>query len=326
MGVLVIKRWLLSTKDVLTWRELDKKSDLTFSIDKIPKKGDIVVIYKSSPHSHLSHIFNIEKDAGYNEYADSDKERYIIKINNKMKLPNPISLNDMKKDLILEGWLKNFPDLIYEIPMSVWIKLVSYILEKNPNLIKENPPNEKTPLEVPEGRIEDLILKVQEYAKMDMACSIPNEAVTEEVIINPFLRFLGWDTSDPCEIRREYSIGRKKVDYALRCKESNAYKAFLEVKHFNLELKDKDYEQIMDYCISKNVALGILTNGVEWIFYKFEYSKQKQLAERIQICNLNVCHDDEDKVQEIMGNLVSKESLITDNAINYAKEMIENSH
>lgn len=55
-----------------------------------------------------------------------------------------------------------------------------------------------------------------------------DEANTKATAIEPILRELGWDVVDPDEVRREYSVGSRSVDYALFC--DDTLKVFIEAK------------------------------------------------------------------------------------------------
>lgn len=87
-----LKRWLLSIKDEYKWLDIDEKEQLTFYTDKIAKRSDLVVIYKSNPFAHISHFFTVKNNSFWYEYTDSEKERYGLKIYQKMELPKLISL------------------------------------------------------------------------------------------------------------------------------------------------------------------------------------------------------------------------------------------
>ena len=43
-----------------------------------------------------------------------------------------------------------------------------------------------------------------------------DEAATKQAVVLPLLRILGWDTSNVDEVYPEYSVEKKRVDYALR--------------------------------------------------------------------------------------------------------------
>lgn len=315
-----MKRWLLSIKDQYKWFDIDEKEQLTFFADKFAKKGDVILIYKSSPLAQFSHLFTV-KDSSMYEYANSEKERYKFKIYEKLALPKPIALSEIKESSILNSWIKNFPGFMYEIPDEVWLKFNDYLMDKYPELIEciASSKNKKPNKNNQSDELREIIKNVNMYnVKNKKICRIPNEAVTEEAIINPILKCMGWDTSNPCEVRREYSISHKKVDYALRKGKHN--KMFIEVKNFNSDLNSDNQDQIINYCLMENVELGLLTNGKQWVFYHFN-SGYNSLAEPKQVYKIDFCKDKEDRIREILNNLLSKGAVESGNALKYAQNL-----
>jgi len=127
------------------------------------------------------------------------------------------------------------------------------------------------------------------------------------MIIRPILRYLGWNTSDPCQVRQEFSIGRKKVDYALI--HDKSLRVFIEVKNFNEDLKPGHEEQLIDYCYLRKVNKGILTNGRQWIFYNFNFDKSEYIPTKEKIHDITVSKRHKKHLKEIMINHISKDSL-----------------
>ena len=114
--------------------------------------------------------------------------------------------------------------------------------------------------------------KIKEYAK-----SIPNklehidsEETTKIALITPFLRVLGYDTSDPSIVRAEYTadVGTKqgeKVDFAIL--DDGEPVIFIECKSVQNDLNEAHISQLYRYFSITDVQLGILTNGVDYRFY-----------------------------------------------------------
>lgn len=91
-----------------------------------------------------------------------------------------------------------------------------------------------------------------------------DEATTKQALVMPILDVLGWVTSDPEQVRMEYSTRGQKVDLALRHNGTN--RVFVEVKRVAEEL-DQHQEQLLGYSFAEGVKLAILTNGVTWWFF-----------------------------------------------------------
>ena len=88
-----------------------------------------------------------------------------------------------------------------------------------------------------------------------------SEQATREMAVNPVIGTLGWDTFDPGEVVREYSVRGGRVDYCLRRHSRNL--VMLEVKRAGTELGDHQ-EQLLRYAFDEGVELAVLTDGLVW--------------------------------------------------------------
>jgi len=116
--------------------------------------------------------------------------------------------------------------------------------------------------------VEDLQERMGEYG--------PNlyksEELTRYVLVDPFLKALGWDTSNPEKVWVDYRLGkgkRRRVDYALFHKEQVI--AFVEAEHWGacsqMGQLQNTLLQLIGYCNLTGVLLGILTDGGCWLVY-----------------------------------------------------------
>lgn len=99
---------------------------------------------------------------------------------------------------------------------------------------------------------------------------IDSEETTKIALITPFLRLMGYDTSDPSEVRAEYTadVGTKqgeKVDFAIL--EEDQPIIFIECKQANNELSTANISQLYRYFSITDIQIGILTNGIEYKFF-----------------------------------------------------------
>lgn len=117
--------------------------------------------------------------------------------------------------------------------------------------------------------IESLRLKLDKHRRDDL-----KEYPTRTIFIDPLLRDLGWDVSDPDEVELEYqTVDAKFVDYALKINRKPAL--FVEAKSLNDPLDVKSITQIVGYAANAGVEWCILTNGAT---YKVYNSTQKAEA------------------------------------------------
>ena len=96
-----------------------------------------------------------------------------------------------------------------------------------------------------------------------------NEAVTQQYVILPILRALGWEDANlaSMEVLPEYRVGSKIPDYALKVRRRS--ELFIECKKWN-ELLENHEKQIMTYASYSNAPIAVLTNGKNWRFYLLE--------------------------------------------------------
>src|SRR5690606_25112880 len=106
LGGLSMRRWLFVAKDLDIWMDLDNE-ELTIPVNKQVRKGDKVLVYKSSPHNHLSHIFRVENDA-YKEDG-----YYPMHLYDKIEINNPVTLKELKDHDYLNHWQKYFKKTFY---------------------------------------------------------------------------------------------------------------------------------------------------------------------------------------------------------------------
>jgi len=93
-----------------------------------------------------------------------------------------------------------------------------------------------------------------------------DEAATKQTIILRILSCLGWDQYNRNVVYPEYTVGTKKVDYALIIDQRSV--VFIEVKKVGEDLeKENHQEQLLNYSFQQGVKLAILTNGITWWFY-----------------------------------------------------------
>lgn len=110
---------------------------------------------------------------------------------------------------------------------------------------------------------ENLIKTIKEI-QGDSSLLILDEASIKSAIILRLLSLLGWNPFDINQVKPEYTVKSKRVDFSLRINGTN--KAFIEVKRPNENL-DPHQEQLLEYSFREGVKIAILTNGVTWWFY-----------------------------------------------------------
>ena len=99
---------------------------------------------------------------------------------------------------------------------------------------------------------------------------IDSEETTKIALITPFLRLMGYDTTNPAEVKAEYTadVGTKqgeKVDFAVL--ENGEPIIFIECKSAANDLSMDNISQLYRYFSITDIQIGILTNGVDYKFF-----------------------------------------------------------
>ncbi|MGA3169999.1 MAG: hypothetical protein ABSE62_03210 [Chthoniobacteraceae bacterium] len=92
----------------------------------------------------------------------------------------------------------------------------------------------------------------------------PNEQAISHGIVMRVLKELGWDTYNPDHVWPEYSVGGRRVDFAL-CFPARQPAIFIEVKQPG-RVEGGD-QQLFEYAFHNGVPMAILCDGKTWGFY-----------------------------------------------------------
>ena len=91
-----------------------------------------------------------------------------------------------------------------------------------------------------------------------------DESATKQGVVLRLLSLCGWNQFDLSEVSPEYTVGNRRVDYALMPGSPNA--VFIEVKRPSESLEGHQ-QQLLEYCFQEGVKLAALTNGRTWWLY-----------------------------------------------------------
>ena len=92
-----------------------------------------------------------------------------------------------------------------------------------------------------------------------------NEEAIKQGVVLRLLDALNWDIYDPLSVRAEFSIGGRRVDYAL-CHPHEKPRIFVEVKQKATFDAGED-QLMMRYAFQHGVPIAVLTDGQRWAFY-----------------------------------------------------------
>jgi len=144
---------------------------------------------------------------------------------------------------------------------------------------------------------------------------IDSEETTKIALIMPFLRILGYDTTNPAEVRAEYTadVGTKqgeKVDLAIL--ENDEPIIFIECKQVNNPLTSDHISQLYRYFSITDIQIGILTNGVEYKFFTTG-DDNNRMAEKpfLDINLLNLTKNDIKELEKFVKNNFDIDEIVT---------------
>lgn len=143
-----------------------------------------------------------------------------------------------------------------------------------------------------------------------------DETNTKATAIEPILRELGWNMADLDEVKREYPIRGRSIDFLLFC--DDAAKVIVEAKRGNQSLH-RHQEQLQDYAgfaLAERVEIAILTNGAEWWYYlPFRTASWEQR----RVATVEFSQQDSKKIAQKLVDLLGQENVRSGSAIQNAE-------
>lgn len=142
-----------------------------------------------------------------------------------------------------------------------------------------------------------------------------DEASIKSGVLLRLLSLLGWNPFNVNEVKPEYSVESKRVDFSLRMNGTN--KVFIEVKKpsENLEVHQ---EQLLGYSFREGVKQAILTNGITWWFY---LPLNEGSWEQRRFFTADFLQQDQTAIAEKMIELLSRDNIASGNALKTAEQL-----
>lgn len=144
---------------------------------------------------------------------------------------------------------------------------------------------------------------------------ILDEASIKSSVVLRVLSLLGWNPFDVNEVKPEYSVESKRVDFSLRINGIN--KVFIEVKRPNENLESHQ-EQLLGYSFREGVKQAILTNGITWWFY---LPLNEGSWEQRRFFTADFLQQDQTVVAKTLIDLLSRENIASGDAIKTAEHL-----
>ena len=144
-----------------------------------------------------------------------------------------------------------------------------------------------------------------------------SEQATREIAVNPIIGALGWDTMDPEEVSREFSVRGGKIDYCLRGQMRNL--VLVEVKRAGTDLTEHQ-EQLLRYAFDEGVGLAVLTDGLVWWLY---LPMEKTSWEQRRFFSTNIATQRPAESASSIYRFLNRNSMISGEALEQAKKEFE---
>jgi len=165
--------------------------------------------------------------------------------------------------------------------------------------------------------MKDELIKAIDEIRSNSSLLILDEASIKAAIILRFLSLLGWNPFDINQVRPEYTVESKRVDFSLRINGMN--KAFIEVKRPN-EALEPHQEQLLNYSFKEGVKIGILTNGITWWFY---LPLNEGSWEQRRFFTADLMEQQPETIAERFIALLSKDNIAAGNAVKNAEDLYQ---
>lgn len=163
--------------------------------------------------------------------------------------------------------------------------------------------------------IDDLVSFIRELAARQKLDEY-DEATTQQCLVLPVFRKLGWDDTDPKEVTTQYSVGSGRCDYALSV--SSDKKVLCEVKTPSENDLSKHERQLVNYAFERGAELAVLTNGVSWWFY---LPMLKGPWERRKFFTVDIRSQSPEDAAERLEDFLGKGNVTNGKAVSKAEEL-----
>jgi predicted type IV restriction endonuclease len=163
---------------------------------------------------------------------------------------------------------------------------------------------------------ENLLQAINEI-RNDSSLLMLDEASIKSGVVLRLLSLLGWNPFDVTEVKPEYTVESKRVDFSLRINSMN--KAFIEVKRPNEDLEPHQ-EQLLGYSFREGVKIAILTNGLTWWFY---LPLNEGSWEQRRFFTADFAEQPPESIAERIVALLSKANVASGNAVKNAEDLYQ---
>jgi hypothetical protein len=84
--------------------DLDHLDAILWGSNPNARRGDLVLMYRTAPHSDIAYVFTAASDAREAKRGDRADAKYVIQLSDKVQLVNPIKLAHIRANRALSKW------------------------------------------------------------------------------------------------------------------------------------------------------------------------------------------------------------------------------
>ena len=149
------------------------------------------------------------------------------------------------------------------------------------------------------NRLEEALTKARQRLWSHDEYLSEDETRTRVVVIDEVLKGLGWDVTDPEQVRLEHRDNGNKIDYVLKTKESR-FLAVVEAKRSKEGPSDAHRRQASGYALELGTKYAVLTNGGRWEAWQVVPEKPRR---ETMIAEVNITTGDIDQIASQLMSL-----------------------
>ena len=159
------------------------------------------------------------------------------------------------------------------------------------------------------GNLQSTIEKLRKTIEAHRGYLAENETGTRQVLIDPLLRKLGWDVSNPNIVQLEYRVKEQRVDYVLMSKGKPV--AVIEAKSLGSNLKASVIGQALAYAKLAGISYAIVTDGDKWEMYDVfkPAAVEESLLMKLELSQQSARKNAEQALTMRKPNLTSKDPV-----------------
>ena len=171
----------------------------------------------------------------------------------------------------------------------------------------------------------DAILRAVSDISRNSSLTELNVTAIKQAVVLRVLDAAGWSAFDLSEVEPDFQVGSSKVDYALKSASSIRQRAsatprvLVEVKSLGENLESERHRRrLMSHCVRAEVELGVLTNGLKWLFFLWSPEGGRQDD---RFCEINIMEDSEAAATEL-NNYLAKDKVSNGQAVRSAERSL----